>query len=342
MDKKVLFCGLSVSAQSWYRCGLQAIYLDQDWLCLVNGPPNGKNTIITGGNMDDADNIDIEKYDTVVVQLGKGKEWVNFIKKYQKLGVKFLYEVDDFLHGVRRVKNHSNAKGFGKKDIKEFQEVMNVCDGMICSTDFLSAQYKKYNQNQFVCRNALDFWRYEKVKRPEKEKFVVGWSGGTGHDSAIMPALRATARLMQMKEDVIFVSAGTGYANAIDQHFPGRTKIIPWTGIENYPFVLSYFDVSLAPAHESKYHLSKSDLRWLEASAVGTPVIADPRIYKDVVDGETGLLASTEDEFFENLMLLASEKETREKIGKNAQEYIGEHRNMRTQAGQWLEVFHSL
>jgi hypothetical protein len=49
MNKKVLFCGLSVSAQSWYRCGLPATYLQQDWLGIVNGPPN--EGIAVGGRM---------------------------------------------------------------------------------------------------------------------------------------------------------------------------------------------------------------------------------------------------------------------------------------------------
>jgi glycosyltransferase involved in cell wall biosynthesis len=342
MNKKVLFCGLSVSAQSWYRCGLPATYLQQDWLGIVNGPPN--EGIPTGGNMAETQNIDVDQYDIMVLQIARGENWKKFIKQQQKRGTKFLYEVDDFLHGVRRVKNHSNASGFNKKAIKDFQEIMSVCDGMICSTDYLSEQYSKYNQNQFVAKNALDFWRYQ-VNFPENDKIVIGWSGGTGHDSSVLPALRAVNRIMNINEDVIFVSAGTQYAQAIEQFHPGRTKIIPWTSLENYPYVLSYFDISIAPGHESKYHLSKSDLRWIEASAVGIPVVGDPRIYKEIEDGKTGLLAQEEEEYFDHLAYLIDKKEgesRRTEIATAAKKYVNENRNMETQASQWEKIFTSI
>lgn len=340
LEKKVLFCGLGVSAQAWYRCALPANYLNQDWIGIVNGPP-GEGAVL-GGNIETPNDIDIDKYDIFVIELANGENWEKFIKENQKKGKKFIFEVDDFLHGVRKVKNHSNAKGFHKKAIKGFQRVMNLCDGMICSTEFLSNQYKKYNENQFVCKNQLDVWRYETLKPEHNEKVIVGWSGGTGHDNSILEALKGLNAAMECNDNILFYTTSYNYAQAVGQFHPDRVVAIPWVSLENYPFVIGNFDISLAPGHESKYHLSKSDLRWLEASASNVPVIGDKRIYHEIEDGETGFYAQTEQEYFQKILYLADQKEgeeRREKISSAAKAYVVENRNMETKCLHWAEVF---
>lgn len=341
----VLFCSLSVSPQAWYRCGLPANALELDWLGYENyQPPNVGQSV--GGNIDvHKMGKKLQDYDIVVGQMVRGDDWEKFIKEWQATGKKFVYEVDDFVHGVRRTKGHRNASAFNKDIVKKHQKCMEMADAMICSTDYLSEQYTKYNENQFVCKNSLDTWRYQ-VERPKhKNKIVVGWAGGTGHDSSIVEALRGLVNFMKVEPNAEFWTFGYEYYGAIAKLFPDRTKLVPWTLLENYPYAIASFDIALAPGHESKYIMSKSDLRWLESSAVGVPVIGDDRIYHEIEDGKTGLYARTGEEYYDHLLYFSNPdygESRRNMIGSAAQDYVRANRDIAVGSEQWRQAFLSL
>ena len=54
---------------------------------------------------------------------------------------------------------------------------------------------------------------------------------------------------------------------------------------------MTLFDIAIAPSSESNLFKGKSDLRWLEASALGVPLVAHPDVYPEIEDGVTGVHA---------------------------------------------------
>jgi rhamnosyltransferase len=334
MDK-TLWIALGGSAQAWYRCALPANTLDQDWVGYVEGPPDFGGVMITGNVIEEPV---IEDYSNIIVQLVKGEEWVKAVKHWQSKGIKVFYECDDFIHGVSRIKDHRFNKAFNKKAIKEYENVMKVCDGMICSTEFLGEQYKKYNSNIKICHNYLDTSRYNIERIDNGENLIIGWSGGTGHLQAMKTWFREVYSAVSLYEKVSFVSCGAQYADEIAKEHPTKAISIPWTTIENYPYAISGFDISIAPSHDSKYFRAKSDLRWIEASAIGIPVIANPITYPFVEDGVTGLLATTREEFEHQLDRLIHSKDLREEIGGNAKEFVTKNRDIRGGCEAWVEA----
>jgi glycosyltransferase involved in cell wall biosynthesis len=347
MPLKSLFVGLSVSPPSWYRCGLPSIYLgeDSDWIGYVGTPKAGG---ITGGRLESSKMglPDTDPYDVIVVQQVWGDEWLETISEWQAQGKKVIYEIDDFVHGIWKIKNHTFRKSFSKKRVKLYSEAMKICDAVITSTDRLAEYYKKNNSNIHTCKNAIDTRRY-KVKFPERDWITIGWAGGTGHDHAIRSWIDSIALVMERHPNVAFCSIGTDYAGFLAYYFPERCLSVPWVSLENLPYALTNFDICIAPAHESKYHLAKSDLRWLEAGAVGLPVIADKRIYDDVEDAVTGVLVdgSKDDitgQVEDELEVLLYDENERKEIGKNAQAYIQDKRDIQKAAGQWHDVISSV
>ncbi len=333
-----LFIGLGTSAPSWYRCGLPANELGADWLALWTAP-KGHDIFKVPWAGTVSKFPDFNDYDTIIVQQPRGDQWLAQIKEWQKQGKTVFFEVDDFLHGVHKIKEHSNRHMFAKPEIKKLVACMKQCDAMICSTEFLSEQYKKYNPNQYVCKIGIDTHRYKSVRLPERKHLVIGWAGGTGHHHAVGSWLEEVIKLVNLYDDVGFASTGTNYAQVVAHHCGNDKALsIPWVSIENYPFSLTNFDIVIAPAHESKYFLSKSDLRWLEASALGIPVVADPRVYSEVVDGSTGLLASTPEEVGDQLMELIEDSNLRHDIGTRAQCHVVEKRDIAIMAKQWIKA----
>jgi hypothetical protein len=56
---------------------------------------------------------------------------------------------------------------------------------------------------------------------------------------------------------------------------------------------MTIFDVAIAPSAENNLFRGKSDLRWLEASALSVPLVAHPDVYPEIEDGVTGVHART-------------------------------------------------
>lgn len=326
-----LFISIGATPPAFYRCILPASNFNADWIGVYGGPP-GKAPVIAGKI--EAHELDTDKYDVIIAQQPVGDEWLNAIKQWQSEGKKVVFEVDDFLHGVRKCKGHTHQAVYHKKKIKQFEECMRQCDAMICSTQFLSDQYKKYNPNQYVCKNGIDVQRYN-VERPEREYLMIGWAGGTGHNLAVGPWLEQVSQVMSVYENVGFVSVGVRYGEAMSYRFPNRSLTAPWTTLENYPYALTNMDIAIAPAHDSKYFKSKSDLRWLESSALGIPTIASPIVYHEIEDEKTGLLAETDKDAGDLLMELIEDESLRRDLGQQAKEYVTEHRSIEKMASQW-------
>lgn len=327
---KPLFIGLSNKAPGFYRCGLPANALGWDWAGItIDPPPTG---VMVAGNM--SEYPDLDDYDVIICQQPKGDSWLRFIKDLRKQGKIIIFECDDFLHGVNRVRGHKFAKEYNKKEIRKFVECMKASDGMIVSTEFLAEQYKKYNPNIQVCKNGIDTARYE-VEPAERDSTIIGWAGGTGHHTSIGPWLEAVSDVLYMNNEANFISIGVNYGDLVNNRFPGRAISIPWVSLENLPYALSHFDIAIAPGHVSKYHKSKSDLRWLEASAVGIPTIASPQIYHEIEHEKTGLLTDDPSDVAEYLDELIYDKKTRKELGKNAQEYVQANRDISETAKQW-------
>ena len=343
---KTLFISLGISPPAWYRCGLPSIYLGDgyDWAGYAGDPDYG---VTVGGrqNNESTDFPDIEPYDVIIVQQVLGDVWNKYIKQWQSQGKKVIYEIDDFVHGIYKMKSHTNKKKFGKKKVKEYSKTMSICDAVIVSTGTLAEYYKKYNDQIYVCKNAIDTGRYD-IELPERDWVTIGWAGGTGHDLAIDPWLGAISRIMSAYP-VGFCSIGTRYADLMEKIHPGRCLTIPWVSLENLPYALTNIDIVIAPAHESKYHLAKSDLRWLEAGAVGLPVIADERIYTEVEDGVTGITVNADKEDIltrveDELAVLIYDKDERKQLGDGAKSYIQDKRDIRKAALQWQQVISSV
>ncbi len=98
------------------------------------------------------------------------------------------------------------------------------------------------------------------------------------------------------------------------------------------------FDVSIAPSAENNQFRGKSDLRWLEASALGIPLVAHPDVYPEIEDGVTGVHARSVDEVEAALLRLIDDDEERERIGAAAHDDVAEHRRIQVAAQSWADV----
>jgi glycosyltransferase involved in cell wall biosynthesis len=332
---RTLFIGRSRNAVVWYRCALPAMALGADWVGVNDAPPKG--ALQTGMVPPDFTWESVTGYDVVVLQQASGLQWLHTVRSWQAAGVTVLYEVDDWLRGVRLAAEHGNKASFSKEKVAEYEMVMRVADGVICSTEWLAERYAVVNPRTFVCRNGIDLKRYA-IEPPAKTAVTIGWAGGTGHADAVGPWLPEVAAVMREFPGTRFHTVGQPFAESLAEEFGDRALALRFGALEAYPAAMCDFDVALAPAGAGGFFRGKSDLRWLEAAALGVPVIADPAVYPEIEDGVTGFHAGTPEQAGEILRALVADPELRTRVGEAARAHVVTHRRIEVMAGQWAAV----
>lgn len=331
---KTLFLIRGAGGAGWYRGALPAMALGLEWLGVQSEPPNLQ--FVTGLTKERLSVEDLESYDVLVVQQPSGTYWTREIRRLQDAGVKVLFEIDDYVQAVRKMADHEFSGHFGKDIVRSYELNMRIADGLICSTDFLAERYRAFNPNAWVCRNGIDLRRYA-VTKPERETVTIGWAGGTGHKEALQPWLGVVAEILREHENVRFLSIGARVArDLIDEFGLGRVMSLPFAPFETYPAAMTLIDVAIAPAGRNNFFRGKSDLRWLEASALSTPLVADPLVYPEIQHGVTGFHAATPSDVHEHLTALATDAGLRARIGDAAHAYVSEHRTIQTTVNDWV------
>lgn len=340
MFSNVLFIGLGQSAVAWYRCFMPALFLGADWIGVAGEPPDfhfGTGLVKRDSRLPE----DYDAYSIIVVQQAHGLKWLDWIKERQSAGVKVLYEIDDDLHAIRKMPDHDFAKYFDKEYLSGLEMCMRACDGVIASTAHVARRYGHFvggREKTYVCENGIDTGRY-RLTRPPRPFVNIGWSGATAHARALGPWLESVGRVMEARPQTSFVTIGQNFADTLAQHFPNRTISTPFTLIEQYPSAMTMFDIALGPAGKNNFFKGKSDLRFLEAGALGIPIIADPYVYPHIEHGVTGFHAEEPEEVRELLLTLVDDEELRTRVGLNAKRYVEEKRDMKIASHQWGRVF---
>lgn len=343
----VLFCGAGVGASPvfYYRMMLPASILNASYESFVGDWPQVRwATGLLQDREGGAPKSEIaawDNYKIIVLQQPHGKGWLDLIKALRSLGIIVIYEVDDYLHGIPEKKDHDYRKYFTSSYLARYERCMRACDAMIVSTDFIAERYAKFNKNIHVCYNGLDTGRYNLTK-PERATINIGWAGATGHTEAILPWLQGIANVMGENDNTTFVTIGQNFADSFKQAFGSRALSIPFASIEQYPGAMTMFDIGLAPVGKGSWYAGKSDLRFLEAGALGTPLIGDPAVYPTIVHRHNGMRASTPLQMESMLNELVRDDELRLRLGTEAKRYVLGERSINVMAQQWLRVFEEI
>ena len=331
---RTLFLGIGKSAPAWYRAALPAMHLGAEWAGVRGEPP--QLAFVTGLSTRALDVEELFGYEAIVLQQPRGAAWLKLIRRLQAAGVLVLFEIDDDVHAVGKHAGHMYRQEFNKTVLRELELNMRACDGLIVSTEFLAQRYRSLNGNVWVCRNGLDLGRYNLTPPRGGETVTIGWAGGTGHREAMIPWLNAVGRVMADHANLRFMSIGEQFASLLEPQFgPERAISVPFIELDSYPSAMTNFDIALAPAGATNFYRAKSDLRWLEASALAIPTIADPLVYDEIQDGVTGFHAGTADEAEALLRRLVADAAARERVGAAAHAHLLAHRTMSAMAPQW-------
>lgn len=230
---------------------------------------------------------------------------------------------------------------------------LKLSDGFIVSTEYLKKKLMELCPGKpvYVIKNSLDFdiWDNLKVDRPlhdaNPELIRIGYSGCGNHSGDLEVIVDPMKALLDEFKNLEFVSLNYPSTDKIGHE---RHKIIKnWVTISQFPQHLANWelDIGIAPLKDNEFNRAKSNLRWLEYSALKIPAIAS-RVYpfeNSVSHSKDGILISnSQKDWHEAMRNLILNQEKRVKIGLAAYKKVRKDYSMDVVAKTYLSVLKNI
>ena len=265
---------------------------------------------------------------------------LHIVEKAKLLGKLCIYEIDDLIfssefpppiqtYGALIDSDHYTEL---VRSFWLYAEMAKACHFALGSTQTISDQLANLVsfKRGIVHRNALDAHSLIRSKTHSNNKSTIDLFYGSAtlaHNSDftenLLPVL---IDLLSKYQNVRLVIVGhLALGNLMSERLIHRVKMLPYiSDTGTYLEVLGQSDINLAVLERSQITDAKSEIKWMEAGALGIPsVVSATANYFDVIqDGQTGFIAETKDQWATKLSALIESSELRNQIGAQAKEYI--------------------
>lgn len=248
-------------------------------------------------------------------------------------GKPVFFDIDDLVFDTVYTDQLSYTQGLnpvekGNYDagVRNYGYMLENCDGAITSTNQLQEELKKYQSTVLLNRNlasdelisiSSQFLKdYSQVSDVVKIGYFSGSISHNENFELIKPAIK---QLLKKYSNVQLHIVGILDIPKDMKPFGNQIVTHDYVDWDKLPALISEVDINLAPLVDSIFNRAKSEIKWIEAALVKVPTVASKigAFSDEVVDGETGLLA-TDDEWFDKLESLILSLELRQKLAESA------------------------
>lgn len=204
----------------------------------------------------------------------------------------------------------------------------------IAGNEFLAAEMGKHARSCAVIPTTVDTDIWKPAARCNV-KPVIGWIGSPSTWEYVEPLLPAIWKAMA-KHDAVFRVFGAG--ERARRH--GWIEVRDWSADTEVAAVQG-MDIGIMPLPNSDWARGKCGFKLIQYMACGLPTIASSvgMNREIVVDGETGFLASREDEWAAALDALLTNAALRQRMGWAGREVAVDRYSLQSQAPRVIEVF---
>lgn len=297
-----------------------------------------------------------EKYQLIYRQLDAACRWADvvvwmglhtdkalglFMHMQAKHGKRFVSEFDDYIYSIPVSNSAYRVYKPGTDFTRIAIQQMKASSALIVSTPHLKKLYAAYNPNVHIVENTIDTALWRNPNKHAGDKVVIGWVGGGTHNEDHVMIQKAVFEVLGKCQKAYFhylsgCPMPKGYAHARikwEEDFKSIDKYPKWVSRKG-------FDIGIAPLVDNEFNRGKSNLRWLEYSAMGIPTVAAPLIHfkQSIKHGKTGFLAGTHDQWVHYLTRLVSEPALRENIGGAARREVKKSWNPEIQARKYRDA----
>jgi SAM-dependent methyltransferase/glycosyltransferase involved in cell wall biosynthesis len=292
------------------------------------------------------DRESIESANLVVIWRAEWNDAVEgIVGAARRADARLLFDVDDLMFDPQLARiaviDGIRSQGLSEEEVHGFYlrilKTMQAADFCSCPTPFLAGQARRWRKPTFVLPNGFDeeTWRTARLavrmrrNRGTDGLVRIGYAGGSRtHQKDFALVAGAVARVLSERPECRLVLFRQGSADCLDvdefPHLFRLSSMVEWrelVPVNELPGELARFDLNLAPLEVGNpFCESKSELKFFEAALVGVPSICSPTsAYSAAVyNGETGILAETEDQWYSAIISLLDNPARRQRIGQAA------------------------
>jgi len=251
----------------------------------------------------------------------------------KKMNKPIVYDIDDLVY----LPHSSDANKFTSllKNKNRITVNMKMADHIIVCTEYLRRYTLQYNKKVTNISSTIDTRKYF-VNNPysNSRRVVVGWSGS--HSTArYLHTLADVLRKLQRKYGIGIKIIGDKDFQIPEVEIEAQNWK-PETEVQD----LQKMDIGVYPLPDEEWVLGKSGLKALQYMGIGIPVVCTEigEVLRFIQDNVNGLLAKTQEEWFEKLSLLIENPGLRRKIGAAGRKTVEEKFSLDVNAPRYLQI----
>ena len=322
--KRILYLVDQMSQCAWYRCSVPGNELAK----------LGHDVGLTVNPSED----DLQGANVVVFLRHFSPEALQAMRAAKSARKLVVYDIDDALWELDPT--NPAYPFYSRPEIRRgIEACIRAAHLVTTTTEALAKKLKRFNERVVVLPNMLpdEAWPYSGAKPQNDEHVIVGFAGDPSHGADLEMIRDVGAEILEAYPNVWLVCAGINPPPFAPHP---RLAVPPWVPIEEYGELLRTFDIGIAPLVDTEFNRSKSDLKVLEYSMAGIPVVAsDVGVYSSFVkDGETGFLVKSPQQWSKTLRRLIEDRGLREEIGGKANA-VARERLISSTVGMWTEAY---
>lgn len=309
----------------------------------------------------------VQDADVIVFQRPMTDAYYDLARVLKKMGKKIVYDNDDTYIpdsgtpiGMAGFATESKIKEHIKTIDSNLKRFAELADLITVSTDFLAQEYPP--EKTVVLPNCIDFDSLPEPIKNDTGLVRIGMQGSVLYSEdykVIKPVVEELAK----RDDVKLVMFGLPpddesykmqrevmYKDNIDWVNSLNCEWHPVVHITEYMEKLNELklDILLIPRADNYFNRCKSNLKFLEAGALGITCICssfpDKKSPYEVnkEDADHVVLCSNDSEWRYFIDKLIGDKSLREKMSKKAREYIKRTYNIKAKSYLWEEAYKNL
>ena len=301
--------------------------------------------------------------DVVVFHRPNDDRALKVAEMLKKQGKKIVMDNDDTYKGFDLTKLGKLADKFGQVEagVDNFGK---QADMITCSTEFLRQEYLKLNPNVVVLPNCVDpdDWpEKDEILKNEGDKIRIGLIGSVGLHTDVAGFTHVLDELVKRPnvQLVVFaLPANTEESKDVHNYYKPELEFWKSYNVEWQPFVAIQdyistlnnlkLDMLLIPRSDDYFNRCKSNIKFLEASMLEIPVIAqgfttgDSPYQIDSADSEHMKIIVDNSQWISEIDSLIINRELRLEMGKKAREYVLSKYQIKDNINKWKDAYNSL
>ena len=260
----------------------------------------------------------------------------------------FITECDDWFFDIpsSNIASHPYKPGSDAQKIAYRQ--LEISDAIIVSTEFIKDGLLTLfpDKKIYVVPNGIDFDVWDSIKKSEKDdKVRIIYTGCQNHHSDLAIVKKPILALIEEFKNLEFIMAApfTSWEDVKHDRVFVNTE---WAPIDLFPRMVSSWngDIGIAPLRDSNFNRAKSNLRWLEYSAMSIPTVAS-NIYpfkNSIRNGIDGIVCNSTQEWYDAIRSLILDKAKRSRMSAESYRRVKKDFNMGKIAILYKEILNTI